>query len=358
MSEPSPTDAALPGTALPEAAVRTPVVYIWGRLEEALAADDRSEETWAALVAVMKAVPRFNRGPRWRATLAAVHAHFRRKPSAAFDHLRAASAGFARQGRPEMFVEFWERMQPHLHPLTLNAHGYHVALHAQDPDALWRGLAEVVDSLRSLGHACLVTSGTLLGLHRDGGPVRHDDDLDLAVLLAARTAAEAARAWTELRLELGADGLLDEEFDARGHVHTKLVHPGGALLDLFPAWVEDDRAWVWPYCAGDVASTDLLPLREVRHGDVVLDLPAHPEALLEVNYGPGWRTPDPTWRFDWDAAKPRFGAFLTALQAERAARSLLLTDTPSGLGADGDPEDGDEDADGSPDGGSAGDGAP
>jgi hypothetical protein len=42
-------------------------------------------------------------------------------------------------------------------------------------------------------------------------------------------------------------------------------------------------------------------------------MPAEPEKMLAVNYGPEWRQPDPYFKFPWSRAKVRFHNFLEAV---------------------------------------------
>jgi hypothetical protein len=44
-------------------------------------------------------------------------------------------------------------------------------------------------------------------------------------------------------------------------------------------------------------------------------IPADPNGVLSVNYGPNWRVPDPFWRFDYKKSKRRFGKMLKKLKA-------------------------------------------
>ncbi len=43
-------------------------------------------------------------------------------------------------------------------------------------------------------------------------------------------------------------------------------------------------------------------------------LPANPEKMLEVNYGEGWRHPDPLFKFPWASANKAFAPFLEELE--------------------------------------------
>jgi hypothetical protein len=190
--------------------------------------------------------------------------------------------------------------------------------------------------MRELGHATFVNSGTLLGLVREGTVIADDDDVDLAVLLSSSSVRDVAEEWHRLRVRLGEVGLLKPGFDLLSKYHCKLAGIGGVNVDLFPAWISDDQVFVWPHTYGELSADALLPL---DHRDVAgfsVALPRDPEPMLEVNYGPLWRTPDPTFRFDWARAKARFAEFLTHLRtpdadAETCNRSGAVSgDWPGG----------------------------
>ncbi len=58
----------------------------------------------------------------------------------------------------------------------------------------------------------------------------------------------------------------------------------------------------------------MLPLATREILGVGVRVPRVPEEVLTWNYGPGWRTPDPLFKFDWVGARERFGAFITATE--------------------------------------------
>ena len=151
-----------------------------------------------------------------------------------------------------------------------------------------------------------------LGVVRDGKLIDHDDDIDLALVLRARSSSGAAREWTALKDKLIALDLFDETDQTHPEIY-RLPPVGKTRIDLFPAWSEKGRFFVYPHTHGALASADVLPLRICeRTGH---PLPAQPERMLEVNFGKGWRAPDPLFKFPWAEANARFEPFLKALRA-------------------------------------------
>ena len=68
--------------------------------------------------------------------------------------------------------------------------------------------------------------------------------------------------------------------------------------------------------SGDLPSDAALPVREhSAAGGARLLMPHDPERLLSLNYGEGWRVPDPLFQFDWPGARERFATFVELLES-------------------------------------------
>ena len=279
-------------------------------------AADRDPAVRDELHSLLARVPRERRDRRWREASILVDLAFRQRPGRAFAQLVRMRR---RQNDVAGFQTFWAECSRIMAPYTLGQHGYRLALAGREQQELWLGVAEIVAGVADLGHECFVNSGSLLGLVREGALIAHDDDVDLAVVLSGTDAACAAEEWLELRGQLVAAGLVDRDFAARRQGHVKVRLPMGLTVDLFPAWASQGRMYVWPYTYGDVAVEDVLPLVRREVAGTELWFPRRPERLLEVNYGPDWRTPDPTFRFDWGAARARFEDFVHAMGWRRGA---------------------------------------
>jgi len=318
----------------PSLVSRRPVVrQVRSRLEALVGAPDRDLAEWEELRRRLDAVEGNGRGKPWRETSVLTDLTFRQRPARTHRQLRQMRERRLEQGQSADFDRFWAECRRALAPYTLTPHGYRLALDSRDPAALWRTIADVTARVGDLGHELLLNSGTLLGLVRDEELLAHDDDVDLAVVLGrddSPDAAGAAGQWREFRRRAAAAGLLDVGFEERRASHCRAVADDGLMIDLFPAWQAGERMYVWPHTYGEVAATDVLPPepREVAPGGPVVLLPRRPELLLESNYGPGWREPDPTFRFDWDAAHERFAGFVAHLGSRRGSG----TQPPAGAG--------------------------
>jgi len=199
-------------------------------------------------------------------------------------------------------------------PLALGRHGFNPSFINLDLDQIESELKDFMEELQAFNVQPFLNSGTLLGYFRDGRPIPHDDDFDLGILLPGKTLEETFHNWREFRRELGAQFSV---IDKGSFVAIKLSN--GVQVDLFAAWTKDDDLYIHPYCWADVKLKSLIPLKtlSIRGRDFLI--PADPDAILSVNYGPNWRVPDPFWRFDFAKCKKRF---------KGALKELKLADNP------------------------------
>lgn len=222
--------------------------------------------------------------------------------------------GWAAAGEPERFEQFWGECKAILGDLTVSRHGYQVPLSKMDPAVIQADVTSLISKIESYGVDVCVISGTLLGLIRDGGTIEHDDDIDVAVVLPGDLSQDARAAqWLKIRKQWADDGLIDAEYEVEHKLHARTQTSNGVDIDLFPAWISDGRAFVFPHTFGTVPAEDLLPL--TTHDG--MPVPARPRALLRSNYGPGWRKPDPLFTFDWEGARATFGAFVGGWRRNR-----------------------------------------
>ncbi len=180
---------------------------------------------------------------------------------------------------------------------------------------VWAAVDDVLRRVETLIGPVFLNSGTLLGVVRERALLPHDDDVDLAVVLDAQNAVQAAQAWARAYHLLHAEGLLAKKVK-RNHGVFQLKSSSSVKIDLFPAWIEEGRGWIYPYSAGALTSEHLLPLAVCPyHG---LPIPRDSGAVLASNYGDGWRIPDPGYAFSWNKANKEFESFRNALVSDMA----------------------------------------
>lgn len=208
----------------------------------------------------------------------------------------------------EAFQAFDAFLKSHVPPEALASHGNQLFADQSD-DSIWSYLRPLIQKLRPLAGEVFLNSGALLGVVREGKLLDHDDDVDLGVILRADSFETAAQRWQELRLTLFQQGLarVEEQNDGRMRAII-LASPEGFTIDLFPAWIEDGKVFVFPHTHGELDASDVLPLQTCAVSD--LPIPAKPEKMLAVNYGADWREPNPYFVFPWREANHRFAPFL------------------------------------------------
>lgn len=226
--------------------------------------------------------------------------------------MATVKALMARNGNPAGFDAF-ERGLANKGFAMVAPHSADAFLGKKDSRTLWTTYDALAGRLEGMGLRVFLNSGTLLGAVRDGDFLPHDDDIDVAVILDARSEEEAGAEFAALAPLLHQAGLLDPEGTHPPGLH-KLSRVDGVQVDLFPCWIDDaDRVHVYPHSHGTLHRDDLLPLQPFK-GLAHARMPARPEPMLHSNYGPGWRVPDPHFRFLWAEPKRRFARFLAACQ--------------------------------------------
>ena len=260
----------------------------------------------------LKALKQKPPSPKWLEATIACLVTGRIRPTRAFGLLRQLRDQRTEADQMDKFAAFEGLVQQCLAPGGLTQHGYDQQTFAQiDHATVWEQVSHHLGALSDQGYRVFLNSGTLLGVVRDGKLIDHDDDIDLGIVLRARSSIGAAREWSELQERLIALDLFDPNDQETPEIY-RLKPAGNTKIDLFPAWAEKGNFFVYPHTYGDLASSEVLPLRICERSGH--PLPAKPEMMLNVNYGTGWKVPDPLFKFPWNAANARFAPFLEALR--------------------------------------------
>ena len=169
---------------------------------------------------------------------------------------------------------------------------------------------DITRELTAMGATCFVTSGTLLGIVREGKLLDHDDDLDLCVVVDGNYSWK--RAFDEV-VALGFTPKLIYTLDSK---ITEITFDNGAVsFDLFGGYPLVDEN-------GDITKMRVYSCARLsdiiyRHPEettssyrdfpyvsftvpttvdgVEVMLPNNPFEMLETNYGSTWETPDASW---------------------------------------------------------------
>ncbi|WP_460312404.1 LicD family protein [Aliiglaciecola aliphaticivorans] len=140
--------------------------------------------------------------------------------------------------------------------------------------------------------------GTLLGIHRDGDFLPHDDDIDLAVIVdlpADTDYLDATKQWAETLRQLGVPCRPPTPTSLNLHCYFEDFD-----MDLFMIYrIPDKPNLVWTHMEGyqtrEVKRSLLEPISTLEFCGHEFYAPAKIEAFLEDRYGKGWVTPDPTF---------------------------------------------------------------
>ena len=184
--------------------------------------------------------------------------------------------------------------------------------HAAAQQRLWQVLAQ----LASAGLHAFATSGTLLGLVREGGLLAFDKDLDIGLPLAELPAANT------LLLQRG----WQRAAAPQGMVNPVMLHDGAGLsLDLCGFTADKNGQALggfWLHAVPDdwqrVTQFPQLRLHEQIRPEGRIWALDEPEAWLAALYGPDWRTPDPD--FDTTVAAHNLRSFSLLTQCYAFSR--------------------------------------
>ena len=163
-------------------------------------------------------------------------------------------------------------------------------------------LAGTQRALTDLTEACgldaYLNYGALLGAVRDGAMIAHDSDTDVCYLSRQTSPADLilesyrvertmrARGWRLLRMSGGDLKLLLPLGDGR------ICH-----IDIFVAFRVEGTFYQLGNRSGQLPESAILPLSTIELHGVTFPAPARPEEMLAFVYGPGWRVPDPAFKY-------------------------------------------------------------
>lgn len=171
-----------------------------------------------------------------------------------------------------------------------------------------RGLATVQSLLRAFkeeGLPVFLTYGTLLGVLRAGGLMRHDNDVDFGLLLEDETVLPRL---LRLMRELGARA--ERHFIFAGQVCELAYELNGIGIDFFihrdegeesrSYWfrrsADKDYPDVQAYTPVRMHTPAVRQVRWLEQGGLIWSYPSDPEGTMAAIYGESWRIPDPAWK--------------------------------------------------------------
>lgn len=154
------------------------------------------------------------------------------------------------------------------------------------PDAAVAALRDIVAILEAAGVRPFLAAGTLLGFHRNGGPLPHDRDVDIGVIRSTGVPDIVA-------IVREHPGLLLRRDARPGDRYVALTHKGIGI-DIF---VHDDSdshlLCGFSRHPGDIQwRFARFALTDADYHGERWRIPDRPERYLHETYGAGWREPD------------------------------------------------------------------
>ena len=196
-------------------------------------------------------------------------------------------------------------------------------LSTEGADTLGELMDQVADLITCLhdkaGVPTFIAYGTLLGAVRNGKLIGHDNDLDIAYLSDHAYPVDVIREAYRIERVLLAEGWsVRRGSGARMNVRIRLSDDSTRFVDVFTAhWVEG--VLYIPQDTGfELPRETILPLTTVELLGRQVPAPADYDTLLAATYGPGWRTPDPSFRYEtprW--LSRRIGGWFGGLRTHR-----------------------------------------
>ena len=138
-----------------------------------------------------------------------------------------------------------------------------------------------------------IICGTLLGYHREGDFIAHDDDMDVAYYSRHSSPQDISAELKEIVLRMLRDGYDIKLSRNRGFFKPYI---DGFSFDVFPMWHDRDCLWMMNTTRQRATPDTILPIQVALFRNVDVYVPNNIEQYIENEYGPDWRVPDPGYR--------------------------------------------------------------
>lgn len=151
-----------------------------------------------------------------------------------------------------------------------------------------------------------VSSGSLLGIVRDGGKIVQDDDFDSAYVIDSSDSREISSGLVDVATHLNSKG-----FDAhvsvpmKTHLHVHDAEDYGIRMDVFVNYLEDGMVRVPAGIATSRTEFRWDGTKCYLHGGVEICMPNHVQEYLAFYYGPDWMIPKTGKAWRWGKEERR-----------------------------------------------------
>lgn len=141
--------------------------------------------------------------------------------------------------------------------------------------------------------------GTLLGAVRDHAFIGHDNDVDIAYVSDLSHPVDIIRESYRVERHLRAAGWRVRRGSAvRLNVRVTTPSDQTRFIDVFAFSSVEGTTYMPSDVALPMPASALLPLTTTHLYERPFPAPADPEHTLELVYGPHWRVPDPSFRYE------------------------------------------------------------
>lgn len=173
-----------------------------------------------------------------------------------------------------------------------------------NPTPFLNKVKELEALLFTKGIYLFLYAGTLLGSVREGGLLKHDDDIDL-FYTSKKSNLKACLNEFDSIIEplLRADGWEVKPiswtlYTAKRMLGQYHVIKDGISLDLWMAWFDKNNNFHATMLSEDsgLKKSDIFPANLSKINDVCFNVPNNSELFLEHQYGKDWRTPDSKYK--------------------------------------------------------------
>lgn len=170
-------------------------------------------------------------------------------------------------------------------------------------EPLLDAIEEVLGALREVGLDAFLAYGTALGAIRDGGLIGHDSDADLGYVSRLDHPVDVIRESFRIQRALTDMGYRVTRYSAIAlKVHVAESDGLDRGLDVFGGFMRDGVLYLMGEIAVPFREDWIHPLGTATLEGREFPVPANTDKFLTATYGPGWKVPDPAYKFTTPAS--------------------------------------------------------